>query len=158
MKDLVTGIVLLTLGGVGLLWAVPNGISGYEDSPSIALSASFWPYAILVLFTGLGLVLLAQGGIAIKESTKEKNHIPYAIPWHMIAAILLLIPYYYLAETLGFLLTSMLAFGAYALLAGEKNYKSLVLLAVLVPLVITVFFIYVAQVLVPLGPLSGLLS
>lgn len=158
MKDFVTGVVLFVIGLLGLFWVIPHGVGGFGGEASIALSASFWPYAIGSLFTVLGFILLVQGGLELARAPKEKDRIPYVIPWNMLLAILLLIPYYLFAERFGFLLTSVVAFAAYALLAGEKNYKSLAVLAVVVPLAITVFFIQVAQVLVPLGPLSGLLS
>lgn len=158
MKDFITGVALFGLGLIGLFWVIPQGVGSFGGEASLALSASFWPYAIGSLFTVLGFMLLVQGGLELARSPKKKDRTSYVIPWSMVLAILLLIPYYLFAEKFGFLLTSMVAFAAYALLAGEKSYKSLAVLAVVVPLAITVFFIHVAQVLVPLGPLSGLLS
>lgn len=157
MKDFITGVVLFAAGILSYFWVVPNGVESFGDSPSIALSASFWPYLIVVGFSALGFLLLMQGFFNwIKNAGKEKAHV--AIPWAMAIAILLLFPYYYLAEQAGFVVASMFAFAMYALLAGEKNYKSLACFTVVVPIVITVFFTQVAQVLVPLGPFSSLFS
>lgn len=157
MKDFITGVTLFSIGILSFFWVVPNGVDNFAESPSIALSASFWPYVIVVAFSVLGFLLLVQGLLNwLKNTQKEKKG--FSIPWAMAVAILLLFPYYYLAEQAGFLVASMFAFAVYALLAGEKNYKTLACFTVLVPIVITVFFVQVAQVLVPLGPFGGLFS
>lgn len=158
MKDFITGIVLFGFGLLILFWAIPSGVGGFGVEAPIALSASFWPGAIMTIFTALSFMLLMQGGLALIKESKHRPRSSFVIHWNMVIAILLLIPYYLFAERFGFLLTSIFAYALYALLAGERNYKSLVILAVIVPLAITVFFVYVAQVLVPLGPLKSLFS
>lgn len=154
MKDFLVGLLLLGLGVFGLLWIIPNGVNGGEVT-SVALSAAFWPVAVVVLFTLFGLILTVQAGVACWQR-KEPSPDQGGLSLGMCVAIFLLIPYYFLAESYGFPLASIFAFAAYALLAGEKNYKGLAFLSVVVPMAITVFFVQIAQVLVPLGPLGSL--
>ncbi|AQS51523.1 hypothetical protein PAEH1_08055 [Paenalcaligenes hominis] len=103
--------------------------------------------------------LAVQGGVSLKrQRSNPTSMVRTPLPRDVLWAVFFLVPYYFLAQSIGLLLASMIAFAAYALLAGEKSYKKVALLSVVVPAFITLFFIYIAQVLVPLGPIDVLFS
>ncbi|MCQ9617811.1 tripartite tricarboxylate transporter TctB family protein [Paenalcaligenes niemegkensis] len=149
---------MFILACLSLVWAIPAGVIQFGEPESLALSAAFWPYVIASLLGMLGFLLLVQGGLAVLQGKGSQQTPICSKSLRVLYSVLLLIPYYFLAESIGLLLASVLAFAAYSLLAGEKNYKKLTMLAVVVPAAITVFFIHVAQVLVPLGPVGHLFS
>lgn len=159
MRDFLTGLFIGGLGIVAWFYVIPEGVQQFAEPPNLALSATFWPYVVAALFIGLGGSLAVQGGVSLKRqrsnpTSMERTPLPRDVLW----AVFFLVPYYFLAQSIGLLLASMIAFAAYALLAGEKSYKKVALLSVVVPAFITLFFIYIAQVLVPLGPIDVLFS
>lgn len=159
MKDLITGSILLLLSLFAVLWLIPQGVMQVVPADNIALSARFWPYVVGGLLVVLSALLLIQGAMQWQRQLrhrKEDAAAPRVVwQWGVVAAIALLVPYYFIAENLGFLVASILAFASYALLAGERNIRSVVCWSVVVPTLITVFFVNVAQVLMPLGPLTA---
>lgn len=159
MRDFLTGLVIGGLGLFSWFYLIPYGVQQYAEAPSLALSATFWPYVITALLIGLGGCLMVQGGVRLRLQPSTSSVVPKSkLPKEVLWAVFFLVPYYLLAQSLGLLLASVIAFAAYALLAGEKSYKKVALLSFVVPAFITLFFIYIAQVLVPLGPIDGLFS
>lgn len=159
MKDLITGGVLLLLSVFTVSWLIPHGVIQITAADNIALSARFWPYVIGYLLLVLSALLLLQGVVQWRAQSRTKATAQPSSAtvwqWGVMAAIALLVPYYFIAQSLGFLLASILAFASYAMLAGERNMRSVVCWSVVVPTLITVFFVNVAQVLMPLGPLTA---
>lgn len=159
MRDFLAGLVIGVLGLFSWFYLIPYGVQQYAEAPSLALSATFWPYVITVLLMGLGGCLMLQGGLSLRSQASTRAVAPKEkLPKEVLWAVFFLVPYYFLAQSLGLLLASAIAFAAYALLAGEKSYKKVAVLSFVVPAFITLFFIYIAQVLVPLGPIDGLFS
>ena len=167
MKDFISACLLIVLSLGTLSWLIPLGVEDAGAGDNLALSPAFWPQIVAWLVLGLSLLLALQSGIRLLTATRTRSASDAPAPataarsrgfeWRMLIAIVLLLPYYLLMPSLGLLLTSMLALAAYSLLAGERNYGAIIAWAVLGPLALSLFFIKVAQVLIPLGPLKGLL-
>ena len=165
MKDFIVGVVMTAFAATALLWLIPTQVApGYGGGA--ALSPRFWPTVIAVVILLLGAVLSAQALLRLrrKASARETRTetaatpatAPESSPWAVWTAVFMLVPYYYLSLQLGLLLSSVLAYVAYSTLAGERNVTSILAFAIAGPLVLTLFFIIVAQVLIPLGPLSSI--
>lgn len=165
MRDIMSGAVLTALSLFALVWLIPAGVEGAGQAAGIALSPSFWPSVVAAMGMVFGIVLTIQAiakrlqarQLVSHESSNAGNAQPAEdgeINWRMLLAVVLLVPYYYLTVHLGLLLASIAAFMAYSVLAGERNFRSVACWALIGPVTITLFFITVAQVLIPLGPLS----
>lgn len=161
MRDTFSGVAVFGLSLFALLWLIPNGIDSYGPAGN-GLSAAFWPSTTALILLGLGLVLGVQNGVALyrrRASARDPSapddtnkDLARIIP--ILIAVALLIPYYYFSAHLGLVLSSVGAFVAYSLLAGERHYLTIAIWAIATPVIITLFFTVVAQVLIPLGPLT----
>ena len=167
MREMLVSISVLVLFAFVMWWLIPAGIDMAGMSRYSLHSAAFWPTlmaAILVLLSAL-LVLqnivrrwrhAATGRPSADQDASSREAADQDFPVRMVIAVCALVPYYLLLKPLGLLLPSALAFLIFSLLAGEHQYRSVVLWSIGVPVVTTLFFMYVGQVLIPLGPLSPL--
>lgn len=165
MKDFISACLLIMLSVGMLTWLIPLGVENAGAGDNLALSPAFWPQIVAWLSLGLSLLLALQSGIQMLGASRIFNAADSpasmtpasnrGFEWRELLAILLLLPYYLLMLSLGLLLTSMIALAIYSLLAGERNYRAIAIWSVLGPLALTLFFMKVAQVLIPLGPLKG---
>lgn len=157
MRDLLTGLLIALLGVGLMLWVIPAGTSAPQGGGNLAHSPAFWPriLAVVLLLAGAALALKAipqsaRNTAAAMDAQSGRS----ATSWRFWASLALLVPYYAACVQFGLLIPSMVAFVAYGLLAGERRYGVLLLSGVLMPLLLTLFFIHLADVLVPLGPVS----
>lgn len=168
MRDAFSGVAVFGLSVFALLWLIPNGIDSSERASSV-MSAAFWPTITAVILLVLGLALSVQNGIALYQrgldprgadsgdrGSEDDTHqdVTRFIP--VLIAVALLVPYYYFSVHMGLVLPSIGAFGLYSLLAGERRYLTIACWAIATPVITTLFFRVVAQVLIPLGPLASL--
>lgn len=161
MRDVITGLVCCLVGAVLLAWMIPAGTTAPGSLASPALSPAFWPrvLSVILLIAGGALVVHALCAKRAMSRTSQAEHTSTtgATPRRLWISVVLLVPYYIACLSLGLLLPSIAACGAYAVLAGERHYLLVAVYSVVMPALLTLFFIHVANVLVPLGPLSWLL-
>lgn len=162
LPDLIMGIALIGLGAFCWFWLIPNGVRVPSRLTNFALSPAFWPQIIAVIIMLSGSWLALESLFASLQSrspqTSEEDDnggIESGGLRRLIIALALLPCYFFAADQYGLLLPSIVAFMAYSLLAGERRVVVLLTLGVAVPGVITLIFIKAANILVPLGPLSG---
>jgi hypothetical protein len=157
MRDVISGGAIAVLGALALIWLIPAGVSAPRNLPNIALSPVLWPQIIAVFLLASGLVLAVQAWrrqrAASPSVSKEKRTTDRR---RVLTAIALLLPYYLACQWFGLLVPSIVAFGVYTLLAGDRNPALTAVFAVVLPGALTLFFIHVAGILIPLGPLAGL--
>ncbi|PWG65545.1 tripartite tricarboxylate transporter TctB family protein [Spiribacter halobius] len=160
MRDLFTGLVMVLVGVALIVWIIPAGTSAPYSAGNLAHSPAFWPkvLAVILLLAGAALALKAVPQTARNPvAAMDAVSLSKAASWRFWASLALLVPYYAACVQFGLLIPSTMAFVAYGLLAGERRYGILLLSAVLMPLLLTLFFIHLADVLVPLGPVSWLM-
>lgn len=155
------GSGFLVLGAITLFILIPRSIRVPENIPNIALSPAMWPKAISIFIMLLGVFMLASSLISLWRQNKTlllpslvnfRKRI--AVSWRGTLAVALLLPYYLAINIFGILLSSVLAIFIYMLIAGEKNIIALILMSLVFPFLLTYFFIHVASVMIPLGPLD----
>ena len=164
MRDLVIGGFCATLGMILILWIIPAEIRVPSRVPNPALSPAFWPSILAWLLVIAGVSLAAQRLWKIRLSGRNAAQ-PATDPparaavgsvltnWRAFLAVGLLFPYYLACVQFGLAIPSAVAFVVFAILAGERRYVLLVLSGILLTAALTTFFIRVANILVPLGPL-----
>jgi ABC-type sugar transport system permease subunit len=160
MRDLISGLVMVLLGLALVFWVIPAGTSVPYSADNLAHSPSFWPRFLAIILLLAGSVLALKNFSNVANNTSMASVISeslHSVPGRFWMSLLMLIPYYIACLKFGLLIPSMVAFMAYALLAGERSYGVLLLAGVLMPLTLTLFFIHFANVLIPLGPLLWLM-
>lgn len=164
-KDSYLGLCIVGLGLLIYFWLIPLGVATPSRISNPALSPTFWPEIIALLLCFFGLFLTIESLVQTKSKQFIKDAeaagdsgalIEHGIAWRPAAALFFIIPYYLSVVNLGLLLPSIVAFIAYSFLAGENRILAPVICGVIIPVVITIFFIKAANTLIPLGPLGHL--
>ncbi len=147
------GIGAIVASAFLLLIAIPNWVSSPSNVPNIILSPLFWPNTLAGLtgIVGLGLILTsirAPKPLAEEASDVDERAAAY-IRLLMMAVIMALTMF--ALPRLGMVWTSMLAFASVALLIKTSHPKAALISAVVMPLVLYLFFAHVAGVAIPQG-------
>lgn len=160
-SEIVIGSGFIILGTMTLFVLVPKSIKVPENIPNVALSPAMWPKAISIFIILLGTFLLIGSFIALWRQHKRlsisslnffQNKISFS--WRGLLAVAMLLPYFFAINFFGMLLSSVLAVFIYMLVAGEKSILALIAVSLVFPVLLTLFFIHVASVMIPLGPLE----
>lgn len=136
-----------------VVYAIPVWVSSPSNVGNIILSPLFWPYALagFTALTGAGLVVAGlrtpAGGAPLNSPAAEP-----ASAWGRLAAMAVLMGLtMFLLPRLGMVLTSMLLFVSTAFLVKTRHPVTAIVCAVVIPLVLYVFFAHVAGVAIPQG-------
>ncbi|MFV0437254.1 MAG: tripartite tricarboxylate transporter TctB family protein [Desulfopila sp.] len=160
----------LLIGCIGLTWSVlmftivlPRGITMPASVEMAALSPIFWPRIVIALAGLASAVLLMQGILAkgtkrtdAAQESSEYYRWPKATSRVAIAFALILAAYLSI-DFFGLVIPSILALAILMWFAGERSIFKIVTVAMLVPIMLLVFFQYVANVPIPLGDIQYIL-
>ena len=163
-NDLYLGLGVAILFGLVSLWLIPNYIEIPSSVQMTGVSPSFWPEVISWAMVVLGLMQAASSYMQLGRarartvqadtSGAESASVPKISMLAAAKAFLTfgaLVGYYFLVEYLGMMVSSMLALFSFTLIYGERRLKFTVPLAVLVPLLLYLFFVKVANIPMPQG-------
>lgn len=160
LKDIFLGC-LLTIGFSLVLWVlIPAAVPVPGSIKVAALSPDFWPEIIAIGLAVMGLILTIQGlarffgerAVKKRKAENETAIIKTRTTFLRPAGIGLgLLVYYALVEPLGIIVSSILALLGFALTYGERRWKVLIPVAVLMPTGLYYFFVRVANIPMPLG-------
>lgn len=159
IQVLLPSLVVFAFGLVGLLYLVPTWVKSPPNIQVRALSPTFWPTILfwgLTVFGGfisLSALLAKEDAVAPDERPQEDGEEGFHLKsvLRTVAAMTVLLVYYLTVDWLGLVLASILAAGALALLAGERRYVAVAIVAVGVPIFLYYFFTIVANTPLPLG-------
>lgn len=133
--------------------AIPFWVSSPSNVRNIILSPIFWPNVLAAItgLIGVGLIVTsiagprpetsADSGVADRPAAFKR----LAIMAVIMAATVLVMP------RVGLVWTAMVTFVATAFLVKTKHPRTAVVCAVLIPLVLYVFFAHIAGVAIPQG-------
>ena len=172
IADLVVSGVIVVFACIMLFVLIPAGIEHPGSIDVLALGPAFWPSVICAFLGLMGLIVGVQAlrrsraARGASESGSDHRGDPDAAeaeaggfaPVRWVAALVLLAAYYYGLDSLGMVLTSMLALGLFMILGGERRPAMVLVLSLGVPLALFLFFRYVANVFIPLGVFERLLG
>ena len=135
-----------------LFWAIPSYVSSPSNVRNIVLSPLFWPntLAILTALMGLGLLGTALRLPPSERAASDVDDRGAAMLRLLGAAVVMAITFWALPR-LGLVWTAMLTFAAMAFLVKTRHPGWALGCAVLVPLLLYLFFAKVAGVAIPQG-------
>ena len=158
--DLVFGLFMILLSGVFFVWVIPASVNVPGSIEAAPLSPAFLPYILTTLIGVMGLicVLQAQFGRGIPKEDSELSFVARS-NWYVRFAMLMVIfaLFYMLPDVIGMLLVSIIAMSILVFIGGERNLMQGLLVSILLPFAIWLFFTRVAQVPLPEGLLEGYL-
>lgn len=138
-----------------VFFAIPNFVFAPSNVGKIVLSPKFWPYVLsgLTALIGLGLVFNALTTASdVPFEDEETGHPEGSAPWMRLGALaVIMVLMMFGLPRLGMVWTAMLVFAACAFLFRTRHPIAALVCAVIVPLLLYVFFAHVAGVAIPQG-------
>lgn len=156
--DIWVGGGVTCLGLILLVIIIPYGVDVPAYAEMAALAPNFWPQLISCFITVAGIGLLVTG-LRTKETLtagedKEDDSYPLGVQLlRFVFAFGLLFMVYFCIDYLGMVVTTFIATLSFLLLGNVRKVSMLVGISVLLPCILYVFFVYVANVPLPIGNL-----
>lgn len=164
LKDLITALIFVALGLVAVFGLIPSGVVVPGSVSIPALSPDFWPYAIAWgVILSSALLLLEVSTLKVpsgeEDDTAEAQYQLATLPAFLrtVVMIFALFLFYFVLTHLGIVASSIVLMPTMMLFFGEKNWKYILPLSVLLPIVLYLFFLHVAGIPMPLGIFENLL-
>ncbi|TQV69826.1 tripartite tricarboxylate transporter TctB family protein [Denitrobaculum tricleocarpae] len=147
------GVGALLASGFLLLVAIPNWVSSPSNVPNIILSPLFWPNTLAGLtgLVGLGLLLTSIRSPKLNTAAVPDVDDRAAAYVRLFAMAVIMGLTMFALPRLGMVWTSMLAFASVAFLIRTSHPVAALISAVVMPLVLYIFFAHVAGVAIPQG-------
>ena len=160
-SDAILGVVLCVGSLVMILIIIPISVQVPKSNKVLALSPDFWIKIIVWLSFCLGAYLVFTGLKSAKEKLSEEKiadiehqkslHHSYSRSITMaIIAVINFFLYFLLIDWIGMVLASIIAVVAFVLMCGERRYKIMLPVAVILPVGLYYFFLKVANIPMPL--------
>ncbi len=151
-RDLLLGIGVAAFAALLLLVVIPLGVSVPKAVRAAVLSPDLWPRAIaaMLLLLGAGLAVQAWFAHDTDDNWRSPPFDPVAA-LRLLAAILLLLVYYWLVRRLGMVLASSLAILLFGLFGRSAHPRLLLATALVLPLLLWGFFYKIAGIPLPSG-------
>ena len=164
-QDLCLGVGILLLALLALLVIIPAGVDPPANIKIRALAPGFWPNIVMLFMAFMGLIIAVQGFLDYRSASATEQPRPAdqlapaiatlrvvtAIVMPTFIFIIWLNAYYWLLELLGFVAASMIAILAFTLLSGERRWRYVIPVSLVLPVLLYYFFTHVANVFIPLG-------
>jgi putative tricarboxylic transport membrane protein len=161
--DLIAATLLFVMGLVTLFVLIPYGVQVPGSVKNAALSPDFWPRIIAGIAVVASLFLVFETYKMPQPSLDEDDSNPDAIyeyaPQIALARtaifIVVIFAFYFSLPTLGIVAASVMFLGFAMWFLGERNWIIAGILSVATPLLLYLFFRYIAGVPIPLGMFSN---
>ena len=154
-KHFFSGVFMLAVGLLLLLFLIPFGIDTPKKIRFAALSPTYYPQIVALILSVIGLAIIFKNRQPL--TTKGTDDLDEGHPnaKMRICGFLVLLAVYSLSlEFLGFVLSGGLALAASLILAGERRAFIIMAISLLLPISLFLFFYKVAYVPVPNGILA----
>ena len=144
------GAAVVGIGVLALFVLIPVGIVSPSDVPALALAPEFWPLVIASIFTLMGILMTIAPGSTDQETAEELRLIPSRLP-RLSGFLAVLFAFYFSVPYLGMVLPAMVIIVGLCWFTGERRWLLLTSIAVGIPVVLVLFFQFVANMPIPLG-------
>lgn len=151
------GVAVVTIGALALFVLIPVGIVSPSDVPALALAPEFWPFVIASVFTLMGIIMTIAPGSIDQETVAELQLIPKRI-LRLTGFLAVLFGFYFVVPYFGMVVPAMAIIFGLCWFTGERRWMLLILISLLIPFVLTLFFIFIANIPIPLGIFEFLYS
>jgi hypothetical protein len=158
-RDIATAMVFLALGLGTIVYLIPQGVTVPSTIKVAALSPDFWPRLITYGAIAASVFLLIEtltmhqpkGDAEIPQDAAHTQMAPWLGLLRALVLVVALFAFYASLTTLGIVAASVVLLCAMMLFFGERKLWLVALLSFAVPVVLYLFFRYVASVPIPLG-------
>ena len=157
--DVWLGLALVAASILGVFVVVPVGIDMPADIEVRALAPNFWPTIVVIVIGIVGAIVALEGWIrnAANERGEESDD-PLSQQIQRFAIIIaILAGIYWATPYAGMVLACAAGIMALCLFGGERRITMILGLGIGLPVVLYVFFVYVANVPLPVGVFYELL-
>lgn len=154
IRERLTGIGVLLIGILVFFVLIPYGIDQPDNVKHLALAPNFWPKIIAAIIAVMGLLLAVKPG-SRSETGGEDDAWAQRLPG-LAVSLGSLFAFYFLIPPLGMVATGAALIFGLMLFAGERRWQLGVAVALGIPLLLYVFFTYVAGIPIPLGVFESL--
>jgi len=148
-SERVTGIIILLLGIATFFILIPKGIVVPSNIEVLALSPDFWPRIVAALFSLCGVTMIFQS-TAEKSDSENEASITSRIP-RLTITLLALFAFYFVIPQLGMVVPAIALIFGMMFFSGERRWVMMATTAIVTPLLLYVFFVYIANIPIPLG-------
>lgn len=157
-RDLLSAAIFLLLGLIIVFLAIPQGVSVPSSIEVAALSPDFWPRVIAIGAVLSSVFMLVEaytlqppsdGDDADEEAEYKLATLPAAL--RTVVLIVALFVFYASLTTLGVVTASIILLFAMMLFFGERSFLLIAALSFGIPIILYLFFRYVASVPIPVG-------
>lgn len=173
IQNIYVGMAVVLVSVFGWLFLIPIGIILPADIEIRALSPDFWPHIVLGMMAIAGGILTLQGIInwrrALRQNESHKpggmesnakvraEGLPLAQATVRVAVVIAtLFLLYYAIPQIGMVAATMVVLVFLMWFAGERRFKIILPVAIFLPLLLYIFFVYAANVPIPLGVFEAL--
>ena len=154
-KHFFSGVFMLAVGLLLLLFLIPFGIDSPKKIRFAALSPTYYPQIVAVILSVIGAAIIFKYRRPLKtKGTDELDEVHPNAKMRIGGFLGLLAVYSFSLEFLGFVLSGVLALAASLVLAGERRPFIIIAMSLLLPISLFLFFYKVAYVPVPNGILA----
>ena len=158
-SERLTGIGVLLLGIAIFFVLIPAGIDQPGNVEHAALAPDFWPRIIAGIIILTGLALTVRPAAAEEDDEEEASEDGggwlQRLPG-LAVALGTLFGFYFLIPFLGMVAPGVALILGLMVYAGERRWPLGIAIAAGVPILLYVFFVYVASIPIPLGVLDNL--
>ena len=160
LRDMIVAVLFLLLSALTLFYIIPSGIDAPSSIENAALSPSFWPTVIAwaTLVSAAALLIVTYGARNIESPvTADEDELvgadypqPTAI-LRLVFVVALLFLFYASLERYGLVVPSCIFLIILMVFFGEKKLFWVLSLGLGIPILLYVFFRFVAGISIPLG-------
>lgn len=152
--DVYLGAVTVLFSLVLWLFLIPNYVVVPGNIEHFYMGPNFWVTVIAASMFLLGALLLYN---ALKNARPtEGDPITPLQVFRLCSGMAIFVAYYLFLQSLGIIITSAIAVVACSLMYGERRLKYLLPLAILLPVMLYLFFLKIASIPMPQGILAGI--
>ena len=154
-KHFFSGVFMLAVGLLLLLFLIPFGIDTPKKIRFAALSPTYYPQIVALILSVIGLAIIFKNRQPLTtKGTDDLDEVHPNAKMRICGFLVLLAVYSLSLEFLGFVLSGGLALAASLILAGERRAFIIMAISLLLPISLFLFFYKVAYVPVPNGILA----
>lgn len=152
LKTRRVGIAFFIITLIIMFYLIPSQIMVPSTVKMFYMSPAFLPRILTITLAVLALTLVFWPGTT-EQIEEEKDEEPegFDLKKVIVSCLILFVYAFVLIELLGFLTATILVLAGLMLYAGNRNYRSILLISILVPSVLVLFFTKLAYVPFPKG-------
>ena len=154
-KHFFSGVFMLAVGLLLLLFLIPFGIDTPKKIRFAALSPTYYPHIVALILSVIGVAIIFKNRQPLTtKGTDDLDEVHPNAKMRIGSFFALLTVYSLSLEFFGFVLSGGLALAASLILAGERRAFIIIAISLLLPISLFLFFYKVAYVPVPNGILA----